>query len=134
MSHPSGFEAVTTPWWLQRIRMYVCQTDAHGYAAKNRVDSHQYGPTATYTYAKSGICECAVADSGTYTRTYVYTDEREREARTAPARTAMLNSISAFSAFSKSFLLGAIRISWVILHRKLRTCVSFERHRHDRSL
>lgn len=27
-------------------------------------------------------------------------------ARTAPARTAMLNSISAFSAFSKSFLLG----------------------------
>lgn len=60
-------------------RTYVCQTDAHTHihtatAAKNRVDSRQYGRAAavTYTYAKSRIGECAVADSGIYAAAYIH--------------------------------------------------------------
>lgn len=52
---PTLRASVTTPW-LQR--MYVCQTDAHGWA-KNGVDSHQYRRGWSYhMYVKSGIREC----------------------------------------------------------------------------
>lgn len=78
MSHPSGF-AVTTPVVAAadvRVPNWRTRTNA----AKNRVDSRQYGcPSTTYTRTqKSGIRECAVADSGIRTHAL--------GAWTAPAR------------------------------------------------
>lgn len=86
-----------------------------------RTNTDARTPTRTQ---KADFASVRVADSGTYTDANASaSSDRTGENGHAEFNISILCILQEFSARR------AIRISWVILHRKLRTCVSFERHR-----